>query len=146
MHNGDIMAIVGFNFTKITVEKNQSIRGRINISNNISIKNVEESDLSLGKSKQKGLKFTFEFISKYEPKIGSINLIGDILFLDEAKKIEEILKTWKKDKSIPQEIMASILNTALNRCNIQALILSQQINLPPPVPLPKVQVKKPKTA
>ena len=46
------MPIVGFNFTKIDVErKGGNISGKVNISNNISIKNVEIKDLALGKTK-----------------------------------------------------------------------------------------------
>jgi hypothetical protein len=136
------MSIVGFNFSKIVVEKKQTIKGKINISNNVSITNVEESSLSFGGSKQKGLKFTFNFITNYEPKIGSLDFTGDILYIEDAKKVEDILKAWKKDKKLPKEITTSILNTTLNRCNIQALILSQQINLPPPIPMPKVESAK----
>lgn len=133
------MAIVGFNFTKINVEKLKAVTGTVNISNNVSIKKVEENDLSFGRTKQKGLRFEFEFLSNYEPKVGSISLTGEVLFLDEAKKVEDMLNDWKKNKKLPKEVMTPVLNTALNRCNIQALILSQQINLPPPIPLPKVQ-------
>ena len=86
------------------------------------------------------MKFTFEFTSKYEPKLGTILLGGDVLFLTDSKKSKEILDGWKKDKKVPKEIMAGILNTVLARCNIQALILSQEVNLPPPIPLPKVKV------
>jgi len=134
------MAIVGFNFTKINVEKTKALTGKINISNNVSITNVEESKLGVG-DKQKGLQFGFEFVSNYEPKMGSIKLEGDVVLLLETAKAEEIMGSWKKDKKIPKEIMTSVLNTALNRCNIQALILSQQVNLPSPIPMPKVEAK-----
>ena len=69
----------------------------------------------------------------------SINFIGDILLMEEAKKAKEILDGWKKGKKLPKEVMTGILNTVLNKCNIQALIMSEQINLPPPIPLPKLQ-------
>ena len=52
------------------------------------------------------------------------------------------MKGWKKNKAIPKEAMTAVINTALTKCNIQALILSQQVNLPPPIPLPKVGAKK----
>jgi hypothetical protein len=35
--------------------------------------------------------------------------------------------------------MENILNSILTKCNIQALILSQDVNLPSPIPLPKVR-------
>jgi len=134
------MTIVGFNFTSISAEKNDAIKGKVNINNNVSIKDVEEKDLSLGPNKQQSLRFIFEFISKYDPNVGSISLVGDVLFIEEAKKIKEIIDGWKKNKKLPKEVTSRVLNTILGKCNVQALILSEQVNLPPPIPLPKVQV------
>ncbi len=58
------MAIIGFNFTKILVEKKvTSTKGNIDIKNNVSVKNVESLDFNLGTAKQKVVKFTFEFTS-----------------------------------------------------------------------------------
>ena len=133
------MTIVGFNFTKIGAEKKDTAKGKINISNNVAIDKVEEKNISLANDKQKVLAFTFNFTSKYEPDIGLINFVGDILLMEEAKRAKEILDGWKKDKKLPKEIMTPVLNTVLSKCNIQALILSEQINLPPPIPLPKLQ-------
>ena len=135
------MPIIGFNFNKIEVEKKDKVGGRIGINNNVSIKDITNSDLSIGNDKQKAAKFTFEFTSKYEPDYGFITLNGDVLFLEESSKIKEIIDSWKKDKSINKDIMTSVLNTILAKCNVQALILSQEVNLPSPIPLPKVSVE-----
>lgn len=135
------MTIVGFNFTRMLIEKNEVIKGKIHINNNITIKNVEETDLSQGKNKQKGIKFTYLFTSKYEPKIGFIEIAGEVYYMVDDKKRKEILSSWKKDNKLPKETMTSILNTVLAKCNIQAIILSKDLNLPPPIPLPKVESK-----
>ena len=137
------MTIVSFNFTKIEAEKRELSKGKININNNVTIEKVEEKDLSLGNQKQKVLSFTFEFTSKYSPNAGSIKLNGNVLYMEDSKKVKEILDGWKKDKKIPKEIMTKILNVILNKSNVQALILSEHVNLPPPIPLPKVQVGQP---
>ena len=137
------MTIVGFNFTKLEAEKKDMAKGKISVGNNVSIKNVEEKDISLANDKQKVLAFIFEFTSKYDPDIGSIKFVGEVLFMEDAKKVKEILDGWKKDKKLPKDIMTGILNTVLNKCNIQALIISEQINLPPPIPLPKVAPAQP---
>ena len=139
------MTIVSFNFTKIEAEKKEITRGKININNNVTIVNVEEKDLSLGNQKQKVLSFTFEFTSKYSPDIGNIKLVGNVLYMEDSKKVKEILDGWKKDKKLPKDVMSRILNVVLNKSNVQALILSEHVNLPPPIPLPKVQVGQPKT-
>jgi len=136
------MAIVSFNFNKISVERKNLPRGKINIKNNVSIKDVQKADLSLGKAKQAGLRFIFEYVSKYEPNMGEIKLEGDVLDLGEEKKVKEILDGWKKNKKLPSDLTAVVINNVLNKCNIQALVLSKEVNLPPPINLPRVGVKK----
>ncbi|MBI5398297.1 hypothetical protein HZB03_02430, partial [Candidatus Woesearchaeota archaeon] len=61
------MAIVGFDYNKITVEKNEGQSGKISVANSVNIKRVERNDISLGKTKQSGLKFVFEYSSIYNP-------------------------------------------------------------------------------
>jgi len=140
---GDYMAIVGFNFTKINVERKGALTGKIDIKNNVAITGVEESTLSLGASSQKVAKILFDYTVAYEPKMGSMKFSGEVLYLAEAAKVEEFAKNWKKSKSLPKEVAPVLINTILNKCNVQALILSQQINLPPPIPLPKVKTEAP---
>jgi len=137
------MPIIGFNFTKIAVERKGDIVGKINIGNNVAITNVVQKDLSLGSIKQKGVRFTFNFDVKYEPKIAEILMTGDILYTGEDKKIQEILDEWKKNKRVPPKVTAEVLNSALVRCNIQALVLSKEMGLPAPIPLPKVSAEAP---
>ncbi len=133
--------IVGFGFTKLSAEKGEPAKGKIDINNNVSIKDVKEDDFSLGRDKKQNvLRFIFEFTSKYEPNVGNILFEGELLYMEDPKGAKEILNDWKKDKKLPKELMGGLLNTILTKCNVQALILSQQVNLPPPIPLPKVQV------
>jgi len=136
------MVIIGFSFTKMNVERKAPISGKISISNNVSIKKVEEHKLALGAGKESALRFTFEFTSSYKPDIGGIALLGEVIWMAQEKQVKDIIKGWNKDKKIPKEIMSNILNNVLVKCNIQALILSQYMNLPPPIPLPKVQTKE----
>ncbi|MBI4150047.1 hypothetical protein HY488_01445 [Candidatus Woesearchaeota archaeon] len=132
------MAIVGFNFNKMHVERKGPIKGKVNIKNNISIKAIEKTNLALGSAKQDGLRFTFEFVTNYEPKVAEIFITGEVFDLQPEKKVEEVVKEWKKDKKIDTIIMTHVLNTVLSKCNVQALLLSKDMNLPPHIPLPKV--------
>ncbi len=133
------MTIIGFNFKEIKVSKKEGVKGKINIKNNVVITDIKEQDLNLGDKSQSALKFIFEFSSKYDPNLGEIILGGDLLFMESSTKTKEILDEWKKSKKVPKDIMAGILNTVLSKCNIEALILSQKVNLPPPIPLPSVK-------
>jgi hypothetical protein len=132
------MAIVGFEFTNINVNKKETATGKINISNNVGIADIQRSDLQLGKTSQKGVKFLFEYKSSYEPDYAKIELGGTILYLTDAKDAEQIVNDWKKDKKLHKDVAEKIMNSILTKCNIQSIILSNTVNLPPPVPMPKV--------
>lgn len=136
------MTIIGTGFTKILVEKKGAAKGKMSIANNVAINNVEETSMAIGASKQDALKFSFEFTAKYEPKVGEILLAGELMFIEKPEKIKEIAAEWKKSKKVQKEVMAPVLNNILAKCNVEALILSKEIGLPPPVQLPKVNVKK----
>ncbi len=138
------MTILGFNFNQIKVSRKEGIKGKINIKNNVVIKDVKEHDLNLGDKSQSALKFLFEFSSKYEPDLGEIILGGDLLFMESSAKTKAIMDDWKKSKKVPKDVMTGILNTVLTKCNIEALILSQKVNLPPPIPLPSVKQEEEK--
>ncbi|MBN1544379.1 hypothetical protein JW898_02860 [Candidatus Woesearchaeota archaeon] len=134
------MAIVGFEFTKINVQRQEVAKGKINISNNVGITDIKKSDLQLGKSKQNGIRFFFEYRSSYEPGFAKIELGGIILYLTDEKNAKEITEAWEKEKKIKKDVAEKIINAILTKCNIQSIILSNTVNLPPPVPMPHVNV------
>lgn len=137
-----IMTIIGINLTRINAERKEAPKEKVTINNNISIKNLEKKDLAVGTAKQDAIRFMFEFKSKYEPKFAEIGIDGDVLFLSTAAEVKRLVEGWKKEKKVPKEIMEQIMNAALNKCNIEAIIISQQVNLPPPVQLPKLEIKQ----
>ncbi|MAG52877.1 MAG: hypothetical protein CMH62_02845 [Nanoarchaeota archaeon] len=133
------MPIVGFNFDKTTAEKKANVKKGMQASHSILIKSVLPEKINLGKEQtSSGLKFTFEYNVKYEPKIGEVNVTGHILFLEEEKRIKEILTNWTKNKKIESELTTQIINTAIVKSTIKALSLSQDLNLPPHLPIPVV--------
>ena len=135
------MPVVGLAFNKITIEKFGPVKGKISVNNNVVLKDIEKTDLSIGAGKQGALKFHFEFTANYEPKLANITIIGFLTFFEKPEQVKVIVDGWKKDKKIPKDVMSSVLNTVLSRCNVEAIILAREVNLPPPIPLPKVTVK-----
>jgi hypothetical protein len=132
------MTIVKINLHKVHADRNLAAKGgQIKINNNVSIKDVEE--MSFAAEGKKGVKFTFSFDCKYEPELGAIDVEGQVLFVDTEEKVKEILSGWKENKRVPMEIMEQIVNAALHKGNIQAIKISEEVNLPSPLPLPKVK-------
>lgn len=136
------MTVVGMQFNKINVEKNKPAKGKVSVNNNVSIKNVEKTQLAFGTSKQDALNFAFEFVASYEPRIATITLEGNLTYFDKQDAIKKLYEVWQKDKKVSPEVMTPILNSILNKCNVEALLLSREINLPPPIPLPRVKTQK----
>ncbi|MEK6963183.1 MAG: hypothetical protein AABX70_02055 [Nanoarchaeota archaeon] len=133
------MAIVGFSFTKMLAERKKPIKGKITINNTVTLVDVEENELPL-EAKGKSLKLMFGFSTKYEPEAGIIELSGEVIYLDEEKKIKEAFKQWKANKTLPNATTEEILNNVLAKCHIQAVIISRDISLPPPVAIPRIGI------
>ncbi len=136
------MAVIGFDLNKIMVERTGNVAGEIKINNNVAIKEIDKIGIPIKRDDQEGLRFGFEFTSSYEPKMGKVIIRGNIVVVENKKKAEDILKQWKKDKKAESDVMTSVLNMVLEKCNIEALILSRDVNLPPSIPLPKVKPKE----
>ena len=131
------MAIIGFNVTKMLVQKKNVQKGKISVNNNVSISSVDYSDLKLDPAKT-SLNFKFQFTSKYDPDIADIIIDGDVLTLEEKEAGIKIVEGWKKTKQLSKDVVTPILNNILVKCNVQAILLSREVNLPPPIPLPKI--------
>ncbi|HLC57888.1 MAG TPA: hypothetical protein VJH95_04915 [Candidatus Nanoarchaeia archaeon] len=135
------MAILGLTFDKITIEKDRKLieqtqSKNIQVNYNIAIKNLEEDELKL-QVQQKILRFDFTFSIIYNPKIGVVELLGHLLYVDPNHK--KILEAWKKDQDITDnQLKAHLLNAIFQRANLKAISLIQEVNLPLHFPLPRL--------
>ncbi len=129
--------IVGINFTKLVADRLGETAGRIDINNNIRITNINEAKLVTAKG-DKALEIEFEFTSKYEPNLAQIIIVGKAVYVNKEKEAKEILKGWEKDKKVPEKYLEEILSGLLMRANVEAVLLSKEINIPPPIPMPRI--------
>jgi len=134
------MPIASIHFTKISAERKAELKGKINISNNVVLTDVKKQDFKL--PNQESIKVMFDFNSKYDPSIGTILISGEVLIIDNQKVITEILEQWKKDKKLPDAILAAVMNNLLTKCNIEAILIGREVNLPPTLNMPKVKINK----
>ena len=134
------MSMLGINFSKIVAERKAPVRGQISIKNNIAIKDTKKQDLKI--QDKESVKVEFEFTAKYEPGIGEIIIKGDTVIVDTPEKIKEVLDQWKKDKKLPEDLLAQVMNGLLSKCNIEALVVGREVGLPPTLNMPKVKVNE----
>lgn len=132
------MPIVGFNLTKVMAEKTKPLQPGITVKNDLEVKDISKATIDIGSKSEEVIRLDFEFIAEYQPEIGKIILLGEVLYMDKEKEIKKILDNWKKTKIVEPELFSKIMNTVLMKCNIKALNLSLDVNLPPHLNMPLI--------
>ena len=133
------MKIIGFNLTKISIERQEKPEGKLEIKQNINVDNITKEKIEI--TKEEVLKTEFTFSINYDPNFAKVEFKGYILIMPEKEETKKILKEWK-DKKIPDEVRAGLFNFIMSKCNIKALSLEDEMNLPTHVPMPKIGAKK----
>lgn len=131
------MSIIAFNLTKLNGERKSGPAGKLSVTNQTNLKDVQERPLG----NQKALLFTFVHTSKYNPDYATLTMEGEVLVLSNEKQVKETLESFKTKKTFDQELSQKIFNNILNRVSIEALILSKNLNLPAPFKLPRIEFK-----
>ena len=136
------MPVVGMTIKNVSAKRIGEYQGPAGVNNNVKLVDVNETDLpAVGK---KGLNISYEFKSDYvtEKKVPFAEIVmnGEVLVV--VENTAELAKVWKKDKKLPEDVNLQTINAVLRRCMIKALGLSEDLNLPPPVPLPFASKKE----
>lgn len=135
------MRMVGFNFEKISAERNVDIiKGKVKINQDLNIKTVNNIDFPEDKTK-KIAKISFDYTLNYTPKIGKISFEGNVLYMGKEKEVKEAQEQWKKDKKLNPGLTQAVLNHVLFKSTVRALNLAEEVGLPPHIPLPKITPK-----
>jgi hypothetical protein len=133
--------IIGLNFNKVLIEKSKNPE-KLKVSKvntKASLPTLEEEKIEV--PEKKAFRVTFSFSIDYEPNLAKLLIEGSILSLGDEKEVQEILESWKKKKDINIKTRTEILNYVLMKCNLKALSLEDEFNLPPHIPMPRVQEK-----
>jgi hypothetical protein len=130
--------LAGFRYLKINVERNEELKGDLKITPNINIRSIEK--FKSENSKQELLQVDFEFGIDYA-SLGKLDLAGKMFLVVDPKTMKESLEGWK-NKKLDNEINLVILNTIMQKASLKALELEEEMNLPPHVQLPRLQLGK----
>jgi len=136
------MPVIGMNIKSIDAKKYEEVTSGIKVNSNTNLKEVKEHDLKA--LSKKALSIEFEFITRYlserEKKVAEILISGDVILVDD--KYKKILEDWKKDKKLPEDINIQVINVIFNKCSKKSIMLSDDLQLPSPVPLPFARKKE----
>ena len=133
----DTDELLAFNTFEGKREKTRAT-GEIKVNSTPRITGVKE--IALPNFKEKALTVSWEFVTSYDPDIGTLKATGEVLYM--AKDNKPILAKWKKGKSLPDEESVEILNHLFRRCLLKAAIMAEDLQLPPPLNFPLVKKKE----
>lgn len=133
------MPIIGLNYTKIEAERKGSV-ANTEINTTPKILDVKESKVQGFGKDLDVLLIDFQFWSEFKPDMGSINILGTLIY--QSGKAKDILKTWKKDRKLPDEEQVEVVNHVFRKVSLEALHLADILQLPPVINLPKLVLKK----
>lgn len=133
------MRIIGFGIKKLLAEKNDVKNPQMTLNQNINIKDVSKDKLEVTNEDLININFVFEVA--YSDKFGKVEIEGNVVILPDKDELKDFLK-FQKEKSIPEQFRAPLFNFILSKCNIKALSLEDELNLPYHVQMPKIGLKK----
>ena len=130
------MPVIGISFNLVEAKRSKEVvKAEIKVNSTPSVKGVKEMNVpTLGG--KKALNFDFDFVTKYDPDVAEIKMGGNIIYLSD--KNAAILKQWKKEKKIPEDVSIEILNHLFRRCLIRVANIADDLQLPPPLPMPRI--------
>lgn len=132
------MPIIGFKFESMEAKRNKAATGgEIKINSMPRITSVKEVNIPTLSKKALGL--GFDFVTRYDPQIGEIKISGEVLYLSD--KNAQILKKWRDKKILPEDMNVEVLNHLFRQCLLKISNLADDLQLPPPIQLPRVKPK-----
>ncbi len=132
------MRIVGFNFTRISIEKLKEpseLKEQLKIKTRMDVPELTEVESHILKTKEELIKAKFIYGVDYEPDFAKVDLEGTVLIAVEPKIAKEIFKQWKK-KKMQEDFKLFLFNVILKKSTLKALYLEEELNIPLHMPMP----------
>jgi len=129
------MRIIGLTLSKISVEQKEPIKDKLEIKAGLNISDIKKE--TLGLSDKNSLRIEFVYTVDYNPGVAYVEIKGAILTVDEQDESKNILKDWET-KKIVDSVRIPLFNFIMNKCNIKAIQLEDELGLPLHIPMPKL--------
>ncbi|MCD6367820.1 MAG: hypothetical protein J7L45_01915 [Candidatus Aenigmarchaeota archaeon] len=137
------MPTIGLEITSINAKREEEMGKELKIDHFQKIRDVKKKKIdALGKEV---LEILFEYKCTYEnsatkKNVGKIEFEGKLFYFIE--NLEESLKSWKKNKRLPDNITVDVFNRITRTCLTKAIGLAEDLRLPPPIRFPTARIKQ----
>ncbi|AMM54258.1 hypothetical protein [Pyrococcus kukulkanii] len=137
------MPILGHNIVRIEVEKVQSGSGKVEVSINPKIEELRLGELQLPTGRVKGIEVIVNYIINYSPEIAKASVRLLVFYVPRVKEdIDKILDEWEEKKQLPGELVAEVVNFTTSELMPLMMMISKEMRIPYPIPLPRVVVRQ----
>jgi len=131
----EAMRTIGFEVTNINAER--FVRGNepianVRMENNITVTSIDQPS-------DKAIAVRYRFTVGYE-RFGVIRLEG-VLHMD-GDDAAPTAEEWRTKGTMSDEAANVIHNTIMTNCVPPLILISREVRLPPPVPIPRINVQK----
>lgn len=103
----------------------------VKIQTNLNIVGINEKQEDM-------LEVPFIFAISYNPAIAQINVRGKAHVTGEKDELEKVQKSRAEKKPPPPILVQTIMNVAF----LESVVISRTIQVPPPLPLPRIRFGK----
>ncbi len=79
----------------------------------------------------------FRFTATYSG-LGVIKIEGSLIYEGDAPALA---KQWSTEGKMPDKVAGEIHTTIMNNCIPEAVMIARDVRLPPPIPMPKVNIR-----
>ncbi|MCG7840385.1 MAG: hypothetical protein MIO87_00580, partial [Methanomassiliicoccales archaeon] len=80
----------------------------------------------------------FRFTANYTG-LGYIKIEGQITV---SELSEKVMDDWRKTNNLPVDDANTVHNAVVGNCMLSALLISREIKLPAPMPMPRINMQK----
>ena len=128
--------IVGFSITKMNAEKHAAKQRDLNVNYTHKITDVETAEVPAIDKPIARVHFTLDAsYTQNEEPVADMGFEGTLLWQGDA---EDLVSTWDEEDTIDDEVAAAITNHLYRKCLTQAVSLADTLDLPSPVPMPRI--------
>jgi hypothetical protein len=111
--------------------KSGEVVGNVRIDHNSSVTQISELN-------DREANIEFRFTANYS-SIGFIKIEGKVVYEGNASAV---VKQWHTEHKMPDDVASQIHQAIMIRCIPEAVMVARDLNMPPPIPMPQVNIGK----
>jgi hypothetical protein len=142
------MKVIGIVFEKIEGERNIGFEEQFplikSVGNNVRVKSIQKTSLPIPTGTFDALRVGFTFQCIYDPNVASIRIEGYVICDASKEEQDKVMSSWKGRRDLPPDIAPLLIGPIIMKCLVKAAGLSDDLQVPPPIPpppMPKVETK-----